>query len=156
MSEPVRRVHLHSYDEDLFAWSEEQAKLLKARSRAGLDWDNLAEEIESLGKSQRNEIRNRLVVLLLHLLKWEYQPDKRKLGWKASILEARTRLNQELLESPSLRSYPATVVDKQYAVARMKAAGETELSLETFPTDCPYPIGDLLDENFHPGGASSA
>ena len=151
MSETARKVQLHSYTEDFFAWSEEQAELLKARSRTGLDWDNLAEEIESLGKSQRSEIRNRLIVLLLHLLKWHYQPNKRKLGWKASILEARKQLNRELRESPSLRSYPDEVIAEQYEVARLKAAGETELQLETFPTECPYSIADILDESFFPG-----
>src|SRR5687768_8091981 len=102
MSQTARNVQLHSYAEDFFAWSKEQANLLKTRSRARLDWDNLAEEIESLGKSQRSEIRNRLVVLLVHLLKWQYQPAKRKVGWKASLAEARNQINEELLESPSL------------------------------------------------------
>ncbi len=154
MSETARKVQLHSYDGDFFAWSEEQAQLLKTRSRAGLDWDNLAEEIESLGKSQRSEIRNRLVILLQHLLKWQYQPSKRKIGWKASILEARTRLNQEISESPSLRDYPETVLAKQYSVARLKAAGETELPIDDFPEACPYSVGQVLDEGFYPGGES--
>jgi hypothetical protein len=154
MSETARKVQLHSYDGDFFAWSEEQAQLLKTRSRAGLDWDNLAEEIESLGKSQRSEIRNRLVILLQHLLKWQYQPSKRRIGWKASILEARTRLNQEISESPSLRDYPETVLAKQYSVARLKAAGETELPIDDFPEACPYSVGQVLDEGFYPGGES--
>lgn len=154
MSEPARRVRLHSYDDDFFAWSEEQAQLLKGRDRAALDWDNLAEEIESLGKSQRSEIRNRLLVLLQHLLKWHYQPSKRKVGWKASILESRTHLNEELLESPSLRSYPSTVLQRQYGVARLKAAGETGIEIERFPADCPYSVTEILDENFLPGRES--
>jgi Domain of unknown function DUF29 len=154
MSEAAPKLQLHSYDEDFSAWSEEQSHLLKARSRAGLDWDNLAEEIESLGRSQRSEIRNRLTVILLHLLKWEYQPSKRKLGWKASILEARRQLNRELRESPSLRSYPAEVLAEQFEVARLKAAAETELPLETFPTECPYPVPHVLDEDVLPGGES--
>ena len=154
MSETARKVQLHSYDGDFFAWSEEQAQLLKARSRAGLDWDNLAEEIESLGKSQRSEIRNRLIVLLHHLLNWQYQPSKRKIGWKASILEARRQLNRELRESPSLRSYPDEVLADQYEVARLKAAGETTLELRVFPEVCPYSVTEILDESYFPGEGS--
>ena len=154
MADTARKVQLNTYDQDFFAWSEEQAQLLKTKSRAGLDWDNLAEEIESLGRSQRSEIRNRLIILLQHLLKWEYQPGKRKLGWKASILEARNRLNEEISESPSLRGYPETVLDKQYRVARLKAAGETERPVDSFPEECPYSVGEVLDESFYPGGDS--
>ncbi len=151
MSEPARPLPLHSYEQDFFAWSEEQGRLLKARSRAGLDWDNLAEEIESLGRSQRSEIRSRLIVLLHHLLKWHFQPSGRKLGWRASIAEARNRVNQELLDSPSLRSYPETVLGKQYEVARLKAAAQTHLPLDALPAECPYSLTEILDEDFFPG-----
>lgn len=154
MGEPVRKVQPSSYDRDLFAWSEEQGRLLRARVTIGLDWDNLAEEIDSVGKSQRSEIRNRLKIVLQHLLKWHFQPGKRKLGWRASILEARSRLNQELTDSPSLRGYPQTVLDKQYEVARLKAAAETRLPLEAFPTTSPYSVAEILDERFLPGEES--
>lgn len=151
MAEPARKVQLRSYDQDFFAWSEEQGRILKTRTTVGLDWDNLAEEIESLGRSQRAEIRNRMVVLLHHLLKWQYQPSKRKLGWKASIVEARKQINRELVESPSLRSYHELVLAEQYEIARLKAADETELSLEAFPEECPFSSSEMLDESFFPG-----
>lgn len=149
MSEPVRK-SAALYDRDFFAWSEEQARLLKARTPAGLDWDNLAEEIETLGRSTRSEIRSRLIVLLQHLLKWQHQPAKRKPGWRASILEARDQINRELSDSPSLRSYPAAVLDEQYEIARLKAADETELPLDAFPPRCPYTTEQILDEAFYP------
>jgi hypothetical protein len=151
MAEPARTEEASLYDRDFFAWSESQACLLQARSSAGLDWDNLAEEIRTLGRSERSEIRSRLLVALHHMLKWQYQPSKRKAGWAASLLEARDQLNQRLAESPSLRSYPGTVLDKQYEVARLRAADEIELPLETFPERCPYTVAQVLDESFLPG-----
>ena len=93
-------------------------------------------------------------MVLHHLLKWQYQPSKRKTGWSASILEARDQLNERLRESPSLRSYPETVLNKQYLIARLKAADETELPLDTFPAECPYTIAEILDEGFLPGEES--
>ncbi|MDQ3560219.1 MAG: DUF29 domain-containing protein [Pseudomonadota bacterium] len=150
MAEPARTTETPLYERDFHAWSEDQHRVLKARSSAGLDWDNLAEEIRSLGGSERSEIRSRLVVVLHHLLKWQYQPSRRKAGWTASILEARDQLNERLKESPSLRSYPATVVDKQYVIARLRAADETELPLDTFPEQCPYDLAEILDERFLP------
>jgi hypothetical protein len=151
MAETARKSSSVSYDQDFYAWSEEQARLLQARSVAGLDWENLAEEIRSLGGSERSEIRSRLVVVLHHLLKWQHQPSRRKSGWSASILEARDQLNERLRESPSLRSYPNTVLEKQYSIARLRAADETDLPLDTFPAECPYTVNEVLDESFHPG-----
>src|SRR5687768_12257291 len=129
MTEPARKLTTAHYDRDFASWSAEQGRLLRQRAAAELDWDNLAEEIETLGRSERSEIRNRLTVVLHHLLKWQYQPSKRKPGWAASILEARIQLNAQLQGSPSLRSYPAEVVDKQYEVARLRAADETGLAV---------------------------
>ena len=151
MAERARTTRTPLYEQDFYAWSEDQHKALKARRSAGLDWDNLAEEIRSLGGSERSEIRSRLAVILLHLLKWEHQPSKRKAGWAASLLESRDQLNERLKESPSLRSYPATVLDKQYQVARLRASDETDLPLQTFPERCPYDLAQILDESFLPG-----
>ncbi len=150
MAEPARKPRQNLYLSDFLAWSQEQGRLLKARSSAGLDWDNLAEEIETLGRSERNEIRSRLVVLLQHLLKWQFQPSRRKPGWAASILEARDGINVQLEESPSLKRYPETVVDRQYRIARLKAADETGLPVEAFPAECPYTLNQILDEAFLP------
>ena len=154
MAEPARKLRLHAHDQDFLAWSGEQAELLQLRNADGLDWDNLAEEIRSLGASERSEIRSRLIVVLHHLLKWQFQPGARKGGWEASILEARDQLNERLRESPSLRSYPTKVLDKQYTIARLRAADDTELPLEAFPARCHYTVAEILDEAFFPGGDS--
>jgi hypothetical protein len=151
MAEPARRVPNASYDQDFAAWAEDQARLLKGERAVGLDWENLAEEIDSLGKSQRQEIRSRLLILLLHLLKWHFQPNERGNSWKASILEQRQRIADLLDESPSLRSFPATVLEREYRLARLKAAGESGLPVDVFPTDVPYSISDILSDEFFPG-----
>lgn len=154
MAEPARRAPRAEYDRDFAAWAEEQGGLLRARAGAELDWDNLAEEIETLGRSERHEIRSRLLVLLLHLLKWQFQPEKRKGGWRSSIIETRARLHECLEESPSLQGYPAAVLAKEYELARLKAAGETDLPVESFPPSCPWPLSAILDEDFFPADAA--
>jgi len=136
---------------DFAAWTEQQGRSLKARQVDDLDWDNLAEEIETLGRSERAEIRSRLAVLLRHLLKWQFQPAKRKPGWRASIVEARDQISEQLAASPSLRTYPAQVLSKQYEIARLRAADETRLSLHAFPEACPYTLLQILDPRFYPG-----
>ena len=151
MAEPARKRADALYEEDFFAWSAEQGRLLKARGSVGLDWDNLAEEIESLGRSERSEIRSRLRVILVHLLKWQFQPDRRKAGWAATLLEQRDGLSEAIEESPSLRSYPETVLARQYRIARAKAAAETGIPLDRFPARNPYSVEQILDEDFLPG-----
>lgn len=152
MGEPARKVGTSLYDQDFHAWSQEQHRILRGKGTVGLDWEHLAEEVKSLGGSERSEIRSRLLLLLHHLLKWEYQPEKRKGGWMASILEARDQLGARLSESPSLQGYPASVLDKQYRIARLRASDETGLPVEVFPAHCPYSIPEILDEDFYPGG----
>ncbi len=151
MAEPARKPSVTSYDRDFAAWAEEQARLLKARSVTGLDWENLAEEIDSLGRSERQEIRRRLLILLHHLLKWQFQPDERSNNWRASILEQRQRIEDILDESRSLRSFPARALDREYRLARLKAAGDTGLPLNLFPIEPPYSIADILSDGFFPG-----
>lgn len=89
------------YDRDFFAWSLEQAKLLRARKLAEADIEHIAEEIDSMGRTEKRELISRLSVLLLHLLKWRYQPEKRSLSWEASIRVQRNRLADHLDDNPS-------------------------------------------------------
>lgn len=142
-----------SYEGDFYAWSQEQGRRLREIRPNSIDWENLAEEIESLGKSQRSEIRNRLIVALSHLLKWAYQPENRTNSWRASVSGARNEILHELAESPSLRRYPGEVLARQYPVARLDASGETGLALEIFPEECPYTIEEVLDPDFWPDAA---
>jgi len=136
------------YDTDLVQWSEQQAQALRSRSANALDWDNLAEEIEGLARSDRREIRNRLAVICAHLLKWQFQPDGRGGSWRGSIVEARDRIADLIEESPSLRPYPETVLSAGYAAGRRKAEAETELV--GMPEACPWTIEQVLDHAFWP------
>src|SRR4051812_21961799 len=98
------------YEADFHRWSQEQGQALRAKRVSEVDWENVAEEIETLGRSDKRSIEANLAVVLLHLLKWQYQSDQRKGGWKSSILEHRVRLLKLIAESPSLRSYPDQVL----------------------------------------------
>ena len=137
-----------SYESDLYAWTKEQADALRRRASNALDWDNLAEEIESLGTSQRSEVRSRLKVLLVHLLKWKHQPELQCGSWRGSIREARDQIDDMLDDSPSLKAYPAECLPKAYARARVKALDET--GLLRLPDACPWTIEQVLDGDFLP------
>lgn len=136
------------YDLDFYAWTVEQAKLLKDGKFNQLDILNLVEEIESLGKREKQELRNRLRILIAHLLKWEYQSDKRSNSWKATIREQRRRIQQHLEENPSLKSYLSEVVIDAYQDGVDLAIQETNLPTQTFPTENPYNIDQILNPAF--------
>ncbi|WP_048427635.1 DUF29 domain-containing protein [Methylobacterium indicum] len=140
-----------SPETDYFLWTQGQAALVRAGRWAALDREALAEEIADLGGSQKSEIRSRLTVLLHHLLKWQFQPQQRKYGWRATIVEQRVSLDDVVTMSPSLRAWPAEVLAKAYRLARVRAADETGLPERSFPPDCPYTLAQILDERFYPG-----
>jgi len=144
--------HLVAYDDDHYAWVLEQIALLEAARFSDLDIAHLTDELKYLANMTKREIENRLTVLLQHLLKWQFQPDRRSNGWRATIIEQRRRINAELTDSPSLRRYPAIVMEEEYVVARLRAADETGLPVKRFPSTCPYSAGEALDERFWPGG----
>lgn len=144
------------YEEDLAAWAEAQAKALREAARAKLnvpvviDWDNVAEEIEYLARSERRELRSRLFRLLTHLLKWCYQPGKRTRSWRATIGEQRRAISRVLADSPSLGSFLPDAFALAYAEARGQAADETGLPLASFPETCPFTLEEALDPAFWP------
>jgi hypothetical protein len=137
-----------SYESDLYGWTKEQADALRRRASNALDWDHLAEEIESLGTSQRREIRARINVLLVHLLKWKHQPELQCGSWRGSIREARDQIEDVLGDSPSLRTYPAECLPKAYARAQMKALDET--GLLQLPEACSWTTDEILADDFLP------
>lgn len=139
------------YERDFFAWTQQQAEKLRARSHNDIDWEIVAEEIESLGRSDRREIRSRIGVILLHLLKWEFQPERRKSGWLLTLAEQREQVTRLLAESPSLKSLLAEAMRQEFPFARRKAAVETQLPLNIFPRECPYEPDEILFEDFFPG-----
>ena len=137
-----------TYESDVHQWAIEQAAHLRAGRFESLDLENIAAEIDSVGRSEKREIESRLEVLLVHLLNWQFQPEKRKGGWLATINEQRRRLARVLAENPSLYNYPAQELLGAYKVARAKTEKETDLAFETFPETCPFTIAQIMDETF--------
>ena len=138
------------YEADGYSWAMAQAEALRRRSANEIDWDNVAEEIESLGKSFANELRSRYVVLLSHLLKWLFQPERRSRSWEATIRTQRLQIADHVAENPGLKSRQADLFMKAYRVARSEASGETDLPIETFPEESPFTLEDAMDEGFWP------
>ena len=120
------------YEKDFYAWTVEQTRLLRSGELSALDIENIAEEIESMGRRDRREIKSRLIVLLCHLLKWRMQPQMRSPSWSATIREQRRKIDELLGESPSLRPTLPEIPPPAYAEAREDAAAETGLAETAF------------------------
>ncbi|XGV95535.1 MAG: DUF29 domain-containing protein [Leptolyngbya sp. BL-A-14] len=138
------------YDRDFVRWVEMTVEQLRAQNYADVDWANLIEEIEDMSRRERKNLKSNLVVLLLHLLKWQYQPEYRTGSWRGSIREHRRRINDDLHDSPSLAPYFQAVLSDCYISACEQAADETGLALQTFPAACQYTSEQVLDANFLP------
>jgi Domain of unknown function DUF29 len=138
------------YDRDFYAWSREQAELLRAGELGRADLEHIAAEIESMGKTEKRELVSRLTVLLSHLLKWQFQPEGRGSSWRLSIVNARDEIIDLLDDNPSLRSQIDGIVRKAYVYAHRKAAIETGLVEEVFPSQCPWPFELATDGDFWP------
>jgi hypothetical protein len=132
------------YEKDFHKWAWEQARRLRAGE--DIDRENVAEELEDLGKSQQQQLENRLAVLLAHLLKWEYQPDKRSRSWEGTIKEQRKRIEKHLHKNPSLKAELAETISSAYDIAVTFASVETGIIEEDFPMPCPYSIEQILIE----------
>ena len=144
---PSRR-SLH--DSDFYAWSLEQAALLRAGRVGEADVAAIAEEIESMGKTEKRELVSRLTVLLLHLLKWESQPAGRGASWRLSIANARDEIADLLDDNPSLKAVIDDVMASAYRYARRKAAIETDLAEEQFPAQCSWSFAKVTNAAFWP------
>jgi hypothetical protein len=138
------------YEEDFYAWTIDQARLLRSGELAAIDAANIAEEIESMGRSDRRELKSRLVVLIMHLLKWRRQPAARSRSWSATIEEQRLQIEGVLAESPSLRPTTAAMLPEAYVIARARAIAETGLADDLFPNVCPFTPEDVLSAAFLP------
>jgi hypothetical protein len=139
------------YDQDFHQWAEDQAHLLRNGCYASLDIDHLVEELESMGARERRELTNRLKVLLAHLLKWHYQPERRSPSWQATIKEQRFSLEDLLDDNPSLRPTLDQQIVKAYRLGRLLAVKETNLEESHFPLDCPYRAAEIMDTAYFPG-----
>ena len=153
MSELIKFYERH-YD----AWARKQVELLKARRFSDLDIEHLVEELEDMGRSERNELESRLTILLAHLLKWQFQYDQLSERWKefkgdswrTTIIEQRDRIAKRLRKSPGLKSILSELTHEAYLDARDLAAKETGLSINLFPLDCPFSQREILDDEFFP------
>lgn len=134
-----------AYEGDFVAWLEDQARHARRGEFDSLDLENIAEELEGMARSDRREIRNRLIVLLLHLLEWKFQARRRTRGWQATIAEQRQRIAVVIEDSPSLETYPNSILERCYADARSRAAVETGLPVGTFPAHCPFTTQQVLN-----------
>lgn len=138
------------YDEDWVLWIDAQIRLLSEKRFSELDIENLVEELDSMKKHYLRELRSRLIVLMMHLLKSEYQKDHAKNKWRSTLIEQRTRIAFLLEDSPSTRKKVLPFAVEHYHVARRRAAAETRLEIEIFPAQLPYSITQLLDMDFMP------
>ncbi len=138
------------YDEDFAVWTEEMARLLRAGHLDEVDIEHVAEEIEDMGKSQRDEVLNRSTVLLFHLLKWKFQSEKRSGSWRATIRTQRDEIRRGLRTSPSLRRKLRESVAEVYQDALKRASDETGLPRRAFPAECPCTLDEILDPEFLP------
>jgi hypothetical protein len=137
------------YESDFYAWANEQAALLRA-GLAEADIENIAEEIESEGRSEKRELVNRLAVLLHHLLKWRFQPLFRGADWRLTIEERRYRLEDHLKDNPSLISQLPQSMREAYRLAKVRALRETGFDSGTFPANCPYAFEQAMNGDFWP------
>lgn len=142
------------YETDFYAWTQEQATLLRNEQWSQIDLQNLIEEIQSLGKQQRQELRNRLSVLIGHLLKWHYQSGRRSRSWLATLRIQRLDIAELLEDNPSLKPYLEEALCKAYLKGVELAVGETDLPKRTFPVECPYSLVEIVDDDFYPGEPS--
>jgi len=140
---------MNDYDRDLNAWSSAQADALRRRATNEIDYENIAQEIEAVGQSQRDQIESRLENLLVHLLKWYYQPEKQSNSWLASIDEARKRIKRVLIKNPSLKAYPGECLADVYQFA-IRSKVIRHLELLHLPNECKWSITEILDDEFLP------
>jgi len=140
---------MNDYDRDLNAWSSAQADALRRRATNEIDYENIAQEIEAVGQSQRDQIESRLENLLIHLLKWYYQPEKQSNSWLASIDEARKRIKRVLVKNPSLKTYPSECLADVYQFA-IRSKVIRHLELLHLPNECKWSITEILDDEFLP------
>ncbi|MEH2233654.1 MAG: DUF29 domain-containing protein [Nostoc sp.] len=136
------------YEQDFYLWTQTIAHQLKENNFNEIDIPNLIEEIESMGRSEKRELKNRLIVLLMHLLKWQYQPEKRSESWRSTISEQRICIETLLEDSPSLQPLLTEVFENCYQKARIKASDETGIKLNFFPQESPFTLEETLKNSY--------
>jgi hypothetical protein len=140
------------YERDFYAWANEQAALLREGKLGEADIEHIAEEIESMGRTEKRELISRLTVLILHLLKWQYQPGLRGPSWRATIRLQRHDLTGHLSDNSSLKALLPKAIERAYGNALIEAEAETGLPESTFPAACPWSFEQMMAEEFRPEG----
>jgi hypothetical protein len=139
-----------SYETDFYAWTQDQAAFLRAGQLNDIDTLNILEEIEAMGRREKRELQSRLVVLLVHLLKWTYQPVRRGKSWELTIKVQRDEFQDVLSENPSLKAKFPELLEHAYDLSRLKTAIETNLDVSIFPDTCPWSYAQLINNAFYP------
>ena len=142
------------YQKDYYGWLQENVRLIRERKFSEIDTENLIEELESMGKSEKRELSSRLTILLMHLLKWQYQTVKRSTRWRNTIAVQRIDIRELLEDSPSLRNEVSDKIETAYEKAKLTAEVETGIEKQNFPVACPFSFEQILDENFLPNEQS--
>ncbi|HAO23171.1 MAG: hypothetical protein BWK80_15060 [Desulfobacteraceae bacterium IS3] len=142
--------HAINYEQDFYSWLMYNAQLLKEKRFSELDIENIAEELESMGRRDKRELLSRLTVLLAHLLKWQFQPVRRSKSWERTIDEQREQIYLILSDSPSLKYQLENEISHAYDLSVKAAAKETGMKKTIFPETCPFASEQILDENFYP------
>jgi hypothetical protein len=144
--------HKHSlYERDYYTWAVEQARALKEHRFEDLNWENLADEVEGLAKTEKRELKGRLQVLLLHLLKWQFQPSRRSRNWRTTIVVQRREIQHHLQDNPGLRPYIADVLSRAYELAQLEISGRFLRKTAPQPaSSSPWTFEQVMDEQFWP------
>ncbi len=138
------------YEQDVFAWAQTTAALIRAGKWHEVDAESVAEEVESVGASEYRAVSSAVYQILVHLLKWRYQPHRQSRSWQASLVEHRNRVPRGLRRAPSLVREIPTMIMEEYPAAYRKASVQTGLPLATFPDTCPWTPAQVLDDDFWP------
>ena len=138
------------YEKDFYAWTQEQANLIRQGKFNEIDTLHIIDEIESMGRSEKRALKSRLAVLLMHLLKWQYQPTFRGVSWTITIRNQRWEIAELLEDNPSLQHWVTDTMLDAYKQARLNAQTETALRLDTFPEECPWTVEQVVANEFFP------
>ncbi len=139
-----------NYDTDFYGWTTEQSQLLRSGKLQEIDLENLIEELETMGRSEKRALESRIIVLLTYLLKWQYQPNRRGKSWELTIKGQRANCLDVLDDNPSLKSKLEALYTRSYNRAKIEAAKETGFDENHFPEQCPYTITQLFDNTYYP------
>lgn len=139
-----------NYEQDFYGWTQEQAEFLRCGRLNDLDIDNLIEEIETIGRSEKRALESSLTVLLMRLLKWQYQPSRRGRSWQLTIKTQRLQFMKVLRDNPGLKPSLEQCLIDAYQMAVIKASQETGLDEGSFPTICPWSMSEAIQQDFYP------